>query len=128
MPTRYSIVQFCCSLSEYTHSRESGYFQNTRFDHDVFHGFTHKCTPAFRCDKLRGFKAVSSSICEQFNSFIQNVETSSKLMSQCHFSLYLQFFIKRLEYTKARNIFEEKEHCHLWRNVKNREKEDTSSF
>ena len=44
-------------------------------------------------DKLRGFKTVNSSICEQFNSFIKNVKTSSKLMSQCHFSFYLQFFI-----------------------------------
>ena len=82
---------FACSLSEYTHNRESGYLQNTHFYHDVFHGFTHKCTPAFRCDKLKAFKTVNSSICEQFNSFIQSMKTSSKLMPQCHFSFYLQF-------------------------------------
>ena len=87
------LYDFACSLSEYCRNRELGYFQNTRFYHDVFHGFSHKCTLAFSCGKLRGFKTVSSSIWEQFNSFIQNIKTSAKLISQCHFTFYLQFFI-----------------------------------
>jgi len=84
---------YACSLSEYTHNRESGYFKNTRFFHDIFHGFTHKCSKAFHCDRLDGFNGVNSSICEQFNSFIQNIKSSSKLMTQCHFSFFIQFFI-----------------------------------
>jgi len=84
---------FACSLSEYSHNRESGYFQDTRYFHDVFHGFSHKCSKVFRCDRLLGFDAYNTSICEQFNSFIQSIKTSSKLMTQCHFSFYLQFFI-----------------------------------
>ena len=87
------LYDFTCSLSEYTHNRESGYFGRTRFYHDVFHGYTHKCSPAFRCDTLHGFDTVNSSICEQFNSFLQKIKTSAKLMSQVHFSFFLQFFI-----------------------------------
>ena len=109
-PPDIVLCDFACSLSEYTHNRKSGYFQNTRFYHDVFHDFTHKCTQAFRCDKLRGFKTVNSRICEQLNRFIQNVKTSSKLMSQCHFSFCLQFFInfwysqKNETFSRKRNI------------------------
>lgn len=84
---------FACSLSEYTHNRESGYFRNTRFFHDVFHGYSHKCTSSFRCDRLKGFSSINSSICEQFNAFLQNIKTSAKLMSQSHFCFYVQFFI-----------------------------------
>lgn len=84
---------FACSLSEYNHNRESGYFSNTRYYHDVFHGFTHKCSKGFRSDRLLGFNGLNTSICEQFNSFVQNIKTSSKLMTQSHFSFFLQFFI-----------------------------------
>ena len=41
------MYDFCCGLSEYVHNRESGFFNNTRFFHNVFHSYTHKCTPAF---------------------------------------------------------------------------------
>lgn len=84
---------FACSLSEYCHNRESGYFSNTRFFHDVFHGYTHVCSNGFRSDRLNSFDGINSSICEQFNSFLQKVKTSAKLMSQSHFTFYIQFFI-----------------------------------
>ena len=87
------LYDFACSLSEYAKNRESGYFARTRFFHDVFHGFTHKCTQSFRCSRLLGFDAVNSSICEQFNSYIQKIKGSARLMSQAHFTLYLQYFI-----------------------------------
>lgn len=104
------LYDFACSLSEYAHNRESGYFKNTSYFHDVFHGYTHKCSAAFRCNRLSKFNAVNSSICEQFNSFLQNVKTSAKLMSQTHFCFYLQFFIhvwnqqKRESFEKRLNI------------------------
>ncbi|XP_057307007.1 uncharacterized protein LOC130645141 [Hydractinia symbiolongicarpus] len=84
---------FACSLSEYCKNRESGFFAKTRFFHDVFHGYTHKCTNAFKYNRLLASSAINSSICEQFNSYIQNIKSSCKLMSQTHFALYLQFFI-----------------------------------
>ena len=76
------MYDFCCGLSEYVHNRESGFFKNTRFFNHVFHSYTHKCTPAFRCNKLIGFDGVNSLICEQFSFFLQNIKTSAKLMSQ----------------------------------------------
>ena len=87
------LYDFACSLSEYAHNRESGYFKYSSFYHDAFHGYTHLCCSCFRCNRLETFDAVNSSICEQFNSFLQNVKASAKLMSQTHFCFYLQFFI-----------------------------------
>ena len=104
------LYDFACSLSEYCHNRESGYYKNTSFFHDVFHGYTHSCSRAFRCDRLTKFDAVNSSICEQFNSFLQKIKTSAKLMSQTPFPFYLQFFInvwnnqKRENYEKRLRI------------------------
>ena len=39
------LYNFACSLSEYVKNIEYGYFRNTQFFHDVFHGFSHKCSP-----------------------------------------------------------------------------------
>ncbi|XP_065653453.1 uncharacterized protein LOC136080565 isoform X2 [Hydra vulgaris] len=60
---------FACSLSEFCHNRESGFFRDTSFFHDVFHGYTHKCADVFRCNRLGSFYSINTSICEQFNSF-----------------------------------------------------------
>ena len=65
------LYDFACSLSEYCKNREAGFFRSSQFYHDVFHGYTHKCSSAFRCEKLAGFSKVNTSICEQFNSFIK---------------------------------------------------------
>ena len=65
------------------------------FFHGMFHGYTHKCTKAFRCNRLLGFSVVNSSISKQFDSYIQKIKASARLMSQAHFILYLQFFIHR---------------------------------
>lgn len=59
----------------------------------IFYSYTHKCTTSFIYNRLKASSAVNSSICEQFNSYIQNIKSSCKLMSQAHFALYLQFFI-----------------------------------
>ena len=89
----YVLYDFACSFSGYCHNRESGYFRNTSYFHDVFHGYTHTCTVAFRCNRLSRFDQVNSSIVEQFNSFLQNIKTAAKLMTQTHFCFHLQFFI-----------------------------------
>ena len=34
------LYDFACSLSEFTHNRQSGYFKNTSFFYVVFHGYT----------------------------------------------------------------------------------------
>ena len=92
---KYVFYDFACSLDEFVKNRESGFFENTRFFHDIFHGYTHKCSDIFKSNRLLGFKGLNTSICEQFNSFIQCIKASSKLMTQEHFTFYVQFFIKR---------------------------------
>ena len=101
---------FACSLDEYTKNRESGYFQHTRFFHDIFHGYTHKCSKIHKSNRLLGFSGINTSICEQFNSFIQCIKASSKLMTQEHFTFYMQFFIhhwnkqRKISFTKKISI------------------------
>ncbi|XP_047139988.1 uncharacterized protein LOC124815374 [Hydra vulgaris] len=101
------VYDFACSLSEFCHNRESGYFKNTSFFHDVFHGYTHKCADVFRCNRLGNFYPINSSICEQFNSFLQNIKYSAKLMTQTHFCFYLQFFI-HIWNQRKKNLFEKR--------------------
>ena len=51
-PPKVVFYNFACSLSEYVKNRDSGYFRNTSSLDDVFHGFSHKCSPTFRCFSL----------------------------------------------------------------------------
>ena len=90
-PPKCIFYDHACSLSEYIKNRESGFFKNTRVFHDVFHGFTHKCSTFLSCADLNCFSQVNSSICEQFNSYIQRIKSSAKLLSQVHLVFYLQF-------------------------------------
>jgi len=103
---------FACSLSEYTQNRESGFYNNTRFFHDIFHGYSHKCSSAFKSNRLNGFKGFNTSICEQFNSFLQCIKASSRLMTQEHFTFYTQFFISIWNESKHRS-FKNKLHIAL---------------
>lgn len=103
-PPESVFYDFSCSLSEYCLNRESGYFANTRFFHDVFHGYTHKCSQVFKSNRLRHYDQINSSICEQFNSFLQCVKSSAKLMTQTHFSFFLQFFIYMWNAKKKRSF------------------------
>ena len=93
---------FSCSLEEYCRNRESGFFSDTRFFHDIFHGYTHKCSTTYKSSRLLGFKGVNTSICEQFNAFLQCIKTSGKLMTQEHFTFYVEFFIH--QWNVARKI------------------------
>ena len=95
---------FSCSLSQYNHNRESSFFQYTRYFRDVFHGFRHKCTKAFCSNWLIGPNCLNTNICVQFNSFIQNIKASAKLLNQCHFTFYLQFFIYQCNKQKQSNF------------------------
>jgi len=93
---------FACGLKEYSENRESGYFKSTRMFHDIFHGFSHKCSPLYGSKRLSEFDGVNSSICEQFNSYLQCVKASARHMNQEHFMFYVQFMI------------------HLWNRKKNK--------
>jgi len=95
---------FACSLSEYTQNRESGFYKDTRFFHDIFHGYSHKCSAAFRSSRLNNISGLNTSICEQFNSFLQCIKASSRLMTQEHFTFYVQFFIDMWNNAKQKSF------------------------
>ncbi|KAL4221197.1 hypothetical protein ACF0H5_019461 [Mactra antiquata] len=109
-PPKDIFYDFACNLQEYCLNRESGYFKNVRFFHDIFHGYSHKCSRAFSSGRLQGFESINSEICEQFNSFIQCIKKSGRQMSQIDFCFYLQFFLhewnerKRTLYNKKLRI------------------------
>ena len=84
---------FACSLEEYCLNRESQYYKNTRFFHDVFHGYSHTCSSVYSSRRLLDFRSVNTSLCEQFNSFLQCIKASAKHMSQVRFIFYVQFMI-----------------------------------
>ena len=87
------LYDFACSLEEYCLSREADFFKNTRFYHDIFHGFSHSCSPCYSSKGLDDLTPVNTSNCEQFNSFLQCIKSSVKHMCQEHFMFYLQFMI-----------------------------------
>ena len=92
-PPRDIFYDFSCNLQEYCLNRESGFFRDVRFFHDIFHGYAYKCSEAYRSSRLTGLDYINSEICEQFNSFIQCIKSSVRQMTQEHFCFYLQFFI-----------------------------------
>jgi hypothetical protein len=97
---------FSCQLEEYCLNREPMYWRETRFWHDIFHGYSHKCPFVYSSRRLHHLHANNTEICEQFNSYIQKIKYSARSMNQVHFIFYLQFFIhkwneiKRCEYEK----------------------------
>ena len=85
-----------CKLCEYSKAREGGFFRNTRFYHDEFHGFKHQCPKFLTASRLGPNPTTSgtnSSVAEQINGFLGRIKAVSKFMSQSHFVFYLQFFI-----------------------------------
>ena len=84
---------FACQLSEYCLNREPQYFLCTRFWHDLFHGITHKCGKCFKSSRVCGMVGVNSEICEQFNSYLQNIKYTASHLTQSHFMFFVQFFI-----------------------------------
>lgn len=97
---------FACQLEEYCLNRESGFFAETVFFHDTFHGYGHKCPPCYRSSSMAA-KKFNESICEQFNAFLQNLKGSAKHMNQTNFTFFTQFMID-IWNERKREAFEEK--------------------
>ena len=100
-------MDFSCGTEEYCLNRESGYFQNTKFYHDEFHGVTHKCPEVYDAKGSSGKARINTSICEQFNSFAQSIKASSKNMSQVRFTFLVQYLIHNWNIRKMK-AWEEK--------------------
>ena len=101
---------FSCQLEEYSLNREPGFWRNTRFFHDIFHGYSHKCSSVYNSKRLPALKSgINSEICEQFNSYIQKIKYSARAMSQSHFMFFVQFFIYQWNMKKRKKLLEEQE-------------------
>ena len=84
---------FGCALDEYNLNRESGFFMNTKVNHDLFHSYNHVCSSVFKSSRIASLQHCNTSICKQFNSYLQKIKASARNMSQEHLMFYLQFFI-----------------------------------
>ena len=98
---------FACSLEEYCINHEVGYFKNTQFFYDIFHGYNYTCSNIYNSKNLIHLNSVNPSICEQFNSYLQCIKSSAKQMSQEHFMFFLQCMIG-LWNEKKKNSFMKK--------------------
>ena len=92
-PPEMIFYDFACSLEEYSLNREAEFFRLCRFYHDLFHGSAHSCSSMFNGRGLEGMTQYNTSICEQFNSFLQCIKASGKHMNQQHFIFFTQFMI-----------------------------------
>jgi hypothetical protein len=93
-PPAHIFYDFACQLSEYIMNREPEFFMCTRCWHDIFHGFNHTaCGCIFQSTRITGLEGVNSSICEQFNSYLQCMKYTGSHLSQPHFMLFAQFFM-----------------------------------
>ena len=70
-------------------NRESGYFENTMFYSDIFHSVNHKCSDAFKIQRLPIGNDFNTSGCEQLNSFLGKIKSSAKFMGIENFIYYL---------------------------------------
>ena len=93
--TRIFSYDFVCLLDEFVKNRVSAFLENYTFFQDIFDGCTHKCSDIFQSNRLLGFKGLNTSVCKQFDSLIQCIKASSKLMTQEHYTFYMQLFIKQ---------------------------------
>jgi len=98
---------FACGLQEYCLNRESGYYKDVRFFHDIFHGYSHKCSSAYKSSRLQGFESVNSEVCEQFNTYLQCIKKSARQMTMSHFCCYVQFFLHAWS-EKKKNTYQRK--------------------
>lgn len=99
---------FACSLSEYALNREPGYFENTEFCHDVFHGVNHTCPHAFSTESTANRRHYNTSCCEQFNSYFGKIKATGRSLGMTRFMLYAQYMIYlwnegRTKYCEKRN-------------------------
>ena len=62
IPPKCIFYHNACSLSEYIKNRESEFFKKTPVFHEVFHGFTHKCSTSLSCADLNFYSQVNTSL------------------------------------------------------------------
>jgi hypothetical protein len=95
---------FACQLNEYCLNREPGHFVLTRFFHDIFHGFPHKCGDSFKATRICGLGALDTEICEQFNSYLGCIKYTASHLTQEHMMLLTQFMVYLWNKDKTKRV------------------------
>ena len=95
---------FSCQLEEYALNREPGFWKNTRFWHDTFHGFCHNCPVVYTSSRLKILHKANTEICEQTNAFLQTIKYTSRAMTMDKFNHFLQFFLHKWSENKYENF------------------------
>ena len=90
-PTAPSYIFYdnACQLNEYCLNREPEFFRGSKFFHDVFHSYNHKCAKTYRSRRVSHLK-VNSEICEQFNAKLQSLKYVGSHMRQDRFMFMVQ--------------------------------------
>lgn len=90
---KIAIYDFGCQFSEFGENREPGYFADTEFYTDVFHGANHSCPYAFQCQSIEKKRCYNTSVCEQFNRYFNLIKKTGRSLRLSRFMLYSQFMI-----------------------------------
>ena len=72
-----------CKLKEYAFNREPKRFMSTRVTSDRFHENNHKtCSSSFKTSSYPSLRNANSEACEQFNSVLRRISSSTTFMQQ----------------------------------------------
>ena len=105
VPPEEVFYDFSCQLEEYCLNREPGFWKNTRFFHDTFHGFSHKCPPVYTSYRIKMLKRINTEVCEQTNAFLQRIKFSARAMGMGKCNHYLQFLMFHWSNRKREKFF-----------------------
>ena len=88
------IYDASCKLKEYALNREPKRFMSIRVTSDRFHENNHKtCSTSFRTSAYPSLCNANSEACEQFNSVLRRISSSTNYMQQSVFIRAIILFI-----------------------------------
>ena len=91
------IYDASCRVKEYGLNRELKRFMSIRITTDEFHQVNHKsCSATFRSSKYVSLEKVNSEACEQTNSVLRKIASSTTYMSPSLYMRVLTLFMANL--------------------------------
>ena len=88
------IYDASCKLKEYALNREPKRFMSIRVTSDRFHENNHKtCSSSFKTSSYPSLCSANSEACEQFNSVLRRISSSTTYMQQSLFMRAITLFI-----------------------------------
>ena len=91
------IYDASCLVEEYGLSRELHRFMSIRITTDRFHEQNHKtCSDSFKTSKYPGLSSLNSEACEQTNSVLRKITSSTTYMSPQFYMRILSLFMANL--------------------------------